>query len=68
MALRSALHQAGAAALIQLPTACCCSHQARYRELRSRRVVTAVGESRRACGACMLWSGSKHRSIMAANR
>jgi hypothetical protein len=55
MALRAALHQAGAAALSHLlcfaePAAeqrtlpCCCGHQARYRELRSRSVLTALGE------------------------
>jgi hypothetical protein len=54
MALRAALHQAGAAALNHLlcfaePAAeqrtlpCCCGHQARYRELRSRTVLTALG-------------------------
>jgi hypothetical protein len=56
MAVRSALHQAGAAALTKLlqfpsPTAdrhnipCGCGHQARYRELRSKPVLTVVGES-----------------------
>jgi hypothetical protein len=55
MAFRAALHQAGAAALTQLlqfpePAAeqrripCSCGHQARYRELRSRRILTALGE------------------------
>jgi len=55
MAFRSALHQAGAAALSHLlqfappapeqhTIACGCGHQARYRELRSRRVLTALGE------------------------
>jgi hypothetical protein len=55
MGFRAALHQAGAAALSQLlrfpePTAelcnipCPCGHQARYRELRSRRILTALGE------------------------
>lgn len=55
MAFRSALHQAGAAALTKLlqfaePTAeqrtiaCPCGHQARYRELRSRHFLTALGE------------------------
>jgi hypothetical protein len=55
MALRAALHQAGAAALNHLlcfaePAAeqrtipCSCGHQARYRELRSRTVLTALGE------------------------
>jgi hypothetical protein len=55
MAVRSAMHQAGAAALTELlqypePTAdqrrrpCSCGHQARYRELRSKPVLTAVGE------------------------
>jgi hypothetical protein len=55
MALRAAMHQAGAAALTQLlqftepaaeqrAIACPCGHQARYRELRSRRILTALGE------------------------
>jgi len=55
MAFRAALHRAGAAALTQLlqfpePAAdqrdipCPCGHQARYRELRSRSVLTALGE------------------------
>lgn len=55
MAFRDALHQAGAAALTQLlqfpepaaderTIACPCGHQARYRELRSRRLLTALGE------------------------
>ncbi|MGH9658179.1 MAG: hypothetical protein ACRD96_06520 [Bryobacteraceae bacterium] len=55
MAVRSAMHQAGAAALTQLlqfpaPAAdqrtalCACSGQARYRELRSKPVLTVVGE------------------------
>jgi len=54
MAVRSAMHQAGAAALTELlrfpaPAAgqrripCCCGHQAHYRELRSKPVLTAVG-------------------------
>lgn len=54
-ALRSTLHLAGAAALSQLlqfpePSAenraipCSCGHEARYRELRSRRLLTALGE------------------------
>jgi hypothetical protein len=56
MAVRSAMHQAGAAALTRLlqfpiPTAdqrsvpCACGHQARYQELRSKPVLTAVGQS-----------------------
>ena len=55
MGFRAALHQAGAAALTQLlqfavPAAdqrsipCPCGHQAHYRELRSRRLLTALGE------------------------
>ena len=55
MAVRSALHQAGAAALSELlrfavPTAdqrtlpCECGQQARYRELRTKPVLTAVGK------------------------
>ncbi len=53
--MRAAMHQAGAAALGQLlsretPGAnqrevpCPCGHTARYREMRSRRVLTVVGE------------------------
>jgi hypothetical protein len=56
MAVRSAMHQAGAAALTKLlqfpiPTAdqrnipCACGHQARYQELRCKPVLTAVGKS-----------------------
>lgn len=55
MAFRAALHQAGAAALSQLlqfpePASdrrtipCPCGSQAHYRELRSRRILTALGE------------------------
>lgn len=55
MAFRAALHQAGAAALSRLlefpepaaeqrAMACPCGHQAHYRELRSRRLLTALGE------------------------
>ena len=55
MGFRAALHQAGAAALSQLlqfpepatelrNITCPCGHQARYRELRSRRLLTALGE------------------------
>jgi hypothetical protein len=55
MAVRSAMHQAGAAALTELlqfpaPAAdqrslpCCCGRQAHYRELRSKPVLTAVGK------------------------
>ena len=54
MAMRSALHRAGAAALSQLlqfpaprgegrTRACPCGQQARYREQRSKPVLTAVG-------------------------
>jgi hypothetical protein len=54
MAVRSAMHQAGAAALTQLlqfaaPAAdqrrvpCACGHSAHYHELRSKPVLTAVG-------------------------
>jgi hypothetical protein len=54
MAVRSAMHQAGAAILtklLQLPAPaadhrnipCACGYQARYRELRSKPVLTAVG-------------------------
>ncbi|MEO8131204.1 MAG: ISKra4 family transposase [Bryobacteraceae bacterium] len=57
MAVRTAMHQAGATALTKLlcfpaPTAsgqrtlaCACGHQAHYRELRSKPLVTAVGRS-----------------------
>ena len=52
---RAAMHQAGAAALSQLlqceppspdhrQIACPCGRQARYREMRSRCVLTVVGE------------------------
>lgn len=55
MAVRSAMHQVGAAALSQLlqlpvPAAgqrtalCACGGQAHYRELRSKAVLTVVGE------------------------
>ena len=55
MAVRSAMHHAGAAALTELlqfpaPTAdqraiaCPCGHQAHYRELRSKPVLTALGK------------------------
>jgi hypothetical protein len=55
MAVRTAMHQAGAAALTQLlqfsvpdaghkTVACGCGHQARYVELRSKSVLTAVGQ------------------------
>jgi Uncharacterised protein family (UPF0236) len=55
MAVRSAMHHAGATALSELlqfpaPAAgqrrlpCPCGHQARYRELRSKPVLTAVGK------------------------
>jgi hypothetical protein len=54
MAMRSALHRAGASAVTELlrfpaPTAeqrtvaCSCGQQARYRELRTKPVLTAVG-------------------------
>lgn len=57
MAVRSAMHQAGAAGLAELlqfaaPTAdqraipCSCGQQARYQELRSKTVLTAVGQVR----------------------
>jgi len=56
MAVRSAMHRAGAAALTQLlqfpaPAAdqrnipCTCGHQAHYRELRSKPFLTAVGQA-----------------------
>lgn len=55
MAFRATMHQAGAAALTQLlqfsepgaderTIACPCGHQARYRELRSRPLLTALGK------------------------
>ena len=54
MAFRAALHHAGASALSQLlrfsepaepqrSLPCSCGRQARYRELRSRRVLTVLG-------------------------
>src|ERR1700722_8774844 len=56
MAIRSAMHRAGAATLSQLlrfdppgpeqqQLPCPCGHSARYRELRSKPVLTAVGEA-----------------------
>jgi hypothetical protein len=56
MAMRAARHRAGATALNQLlradppgpdrrEIACRCGQKARYREMRSRRVLTAVGEA-----------------------
>jgi hypothetical protein len=56
MAIRSALHQVGAVALTQLlrfdppgpeqrQLPCACGHTARYVELRSKPVLTAVGEA-----------------------
>jgi hypothetical protein len=56
MAIRSAMHRAGAAALSQLlqfdapvpeqrQLPCPCGHSARYLELRSKPVLTAVGEA-----------------------
>ena len=55
MAMRAAVHGAGAAALSQLlgyappgpderQIPCPCGHKARYREMRSRHVLTTVGE------------------------
>ena len=55
MAVRSAMHQAGATALTRLlqfaapgvdqrTLACSCAHQACYRELRSKPVLTVVGK------------------------
>jgi len=55
MAMRSAMHQVGAVALGQLlqcappgpdqrRLACPCGQSAHYREMRSRRILTAVGE------------------------
>jgi hypothetical protein len=53
MLVRSAMHQAGAAALTELlrfpepkqrTIPCPCGRQARYRELRSKTVLTVVGE------------------------
>jgi hypothetical protein len=55
MAVRSAMHHAGAAALTELlrfpvpaanqrTLACPCGHQASYQELRSKPVLTAVGQ------------------------
>lgn len=57
MAVRSAMHQAGAAALAELlrfpapardqrSLACRCGRQAQYKELRSKTILTAVGEVR----------------------
>jgi hypothetical protein len=55
MAVRSAMHHAGATALTELlqfpmppagqrPLPCPCGHQASYRELRAKSVLTAVGK------------------------
>ena len=55
VALRSAMHQVGAVALRELlqcqppgpgqrALACACGHRARYRELRCRQILTAVGK------------------------
>jgi hypothetical protein len=55
MATRAAMHRAGAFALSQLlqgdppgpderEVPCACGHKARYREMRARRVQTALGE------------------------
>jgi hypothetical protein len=55
MAMRTAMHQAGAAALSQLmrcdppgpdkrEISCPCGQKARYREMRSRRILTVVGQ------------------------
>ena len=55
MAVRSAMHQAGATALTELlqlaapqegqrSLPCSCGHKAHYRELRSKPVLTAVGK------------------------
>lgn len=55
MALRTAMHQAGAAALSQLlqfevppehqrTVPCACGQQARYHELRSKTILTVLGE------------------------
>ena len=55
MAMRSALHRAGAAALSQLlqfsapseeerTVACPCGQEANYHELRTKSVLTAMGE------------------------
>jgi hypothetical protein len=59
MAVRSAMHQAGAAALGELlkfepPNTeqrilpCACGHQAHYQELRSKPILTAVGFTNRS--------------------
>lgn len=56
MVIRSAMHQAGAAALTELlqfdppgpeqrQRPCPCGHTAQYVELRSKSVLTAVGEA-----------------------
>ena len=56
MAVRSAMHQAGATVLtklLQFPTPpvgqrtvpCACGHQARYQELRAKPVLTAIGNA-----------------------
>src|SRR5712691_5191245 len=72
-ALRSALHRAGAAALTELlryyppdaqhqTIACPCGHLARYKELRSKTVLTVLGpaELRRPYYACAGCSQGQH--------
>jgi hypothetical protein len=65
MAMRAAMHRAGASALSPLlrsdspgpderEVPCPCGHMARYREMRARHVQTAVGEVElRAPGICV---------------
>ena len=72
MAVRSAMHHAGATALTELlqfpvPAAdqralpCACGHQAFYRELRSKAVLTAVGQVN-------VWRPYSHaRAVIAVN-
>jgi hypothetical protein len=75
MAMRSAMHRAGASALSQLlqfsppihgdrTRPCPCGHHARYKELRSKVLLTAVGpvEFKRPyylCSHCWPWAFHK---------
>ena len=86
MALRSARRHAGAAALSEMlafpvPAAeqrsipCSCSHQAGYRELRSKAVLSAVGEIRVSrpyylmlAGPWRAWPGSWTCRSLGENR
>ena len=84
MGFRAALHQAGAAALTQwlrfpepaVPErniSCPCGHQARYRELRPRQLLTALGEVKLSrpwylCSHCHNGQFPVDRQLDIANR